>query len=84
MSYVYVLKSEKDAKLYVGYSNDLRRRMAEHAKGKSRATKHRRGLKLVYYEAYMSEADAKLRERQLKRFSQAYVALKKRIMRSLA
>lgn len=84
MFYVYVLKSQKDGNLYIGYSNDLRRRMAEHTEGKSRATRYRRGITLAYYEAYTSSADAKLREQQLKRFSQAYVALKKRIAGSLA
>ena len=39
MYYVYVLKSRKDEKLYTGYTNDLRRRLAEHDKGENKATR---------------------------------------------
>ncbi|MDO8514062.1 MAG: GIY-YIG nuclease family protein [bacterium] len=83
MFYVYVLKSEKDGKLYIGHSNDLKRRLAEHNDGKSMSTKVRKPFKLVYYEAYASSSDAKYREHQLKRFSGATTHLRKRIKNSL-
>ena len=83
MFYVYVLKSEKDDKLYIGYTDDLRRRVEEHNKGKSKATNPRRPFKLVYYEAYFSKSDAKYRESQLKRFSGSYIHLKRRIKNSI-
>jgi len=35
MFYVYILKSEKDGKLYIGYTNDLKRRLEEHNSGKN-------------------------------------------------
>lgn len=82
MFYVYVLKSKRDGSIYVGYSNDLRRRFKEHNEGKSLSTKHMIPLKLVYYEAYKSEADAKYREYNLKRHAKAYIQLKKRIANS--
>ena len=31
--YVYVLRSLRDGQFYTGYSDDLRRRVAEHEKG---------------------------------------------------
>lgn len=52
MHYVYVLRSDKDGDLYIGRTNDLRRRFLEHQEGKVFSTKGRRPLKLVYYEAY--------------------------------
>jgi putative endonuclease len=48
------------------YSTDLRRRLAEHKRGASFATKSRGPWKLIYYEAYLDERDAKGRERYLK------------------
>lgn len=64
--YVYVLVSLVDNKQYVGYTSDLKKRMAEHARGKSFATAPRRPLKLVYYEACLSQSDALRRERYFK------------------
>jgi putative endonuclease len=83
MYYRYILKSNKDDSLYIGYTNDLRRRLKEHNTSFSKATKSRLPLKLVYYEAYLSEKDAKEREFKLKRFSSSYIHLKNRIKNSL-
>jgi putative endonuclease len=66
MFYVYVLQSESDAGLYIGFSTDLRRRLKEHRDGKSLATSHRGPWRLIYYEAYLEEADALGREKYLK------------------
>ncbi|MHB8710451.1 MAG: GIY-YIG nuclease family protein [Minisyncoccota bacterium] len=70
-------------KLYIGYTEDLRRRLTEHNKGKSRATKSRIPLDLLYYEAYASQADAKIRENRLKSSAGANTALKRRLRDSL-
>ncbi|MDD2731052.1 MAG: GIY-YIG nuclease family protein [Candidatus Portnoybacteria bacterium] len=83
MFYVYVLKSEKDGKLYIGYTNDLRRRVVEHNSGAGKTTNPRKPFALVYYEAYLSQKDAKYRENQLKRFSGSYIHLKRRIKNSI-
>ncbi len=66
MYYVYILYSEKDGQLYVGYSPDLKSRVEKHNKGYVKATKYRRPLKLIYYESYLVESDAKRREKFLK------------------
>lgn len=83
MRYVYVLKSKKDSSLYIGYTNDLKRRLEEHNKGKNFSTKFKTPFELVYYEAYRSQGDAKYREKQLKRFAASYKELKKRMRNSL-
>ncbi len=83
MFYVYVLESQKDHKLYIGYTNDLRRRIKEHNQGKTFSTAARGKLSLVYYEAFKSQKDATTREKQLKQFKSAYGQLKKRIVVSL-
>ena len=51
MYYVYVLQSSKDKKLYIGFTDDLERRVLEHNQGKNYSTKSRRPFKLLFYEA---------------------------------
>jgi len=66
MFYVYILQSIKDGNFYVGYSADLKTRFIEHKKGKVSSTKNRRPIILIYYEAYRSGKDARIREKFLK------------------
>jgi putative endonuclease len=66
MFYTYVLKSQKDNKLYIGFSSNLRQRLLEHNKGKVGTTKVRRPLELVYYEACLDEKKAIKREKYFK------------------
>lgn len=83
MFYVYVLKSIKDNDLYIGSTDDLKKRFLKHNKGLVKSTKSRRPFKLVYYEAYSAEKDARLRESRLKLRSRAFTQLKGRIENSL-
>jgi putative endonuclease len=83
MFYVYFLKSKKDDDLYLGSTNDLKRRFEEHNKGKVESTKHRKPFEIVYYEAYKNENDARIRERNLKFGRNALLQLKRRIAKSL-
>ena len=66
MYYVYVLKSEKDGDMYVGYTGNLRERFALHNAGRVKSTRDRRPLQLVYYEACVNQKDALHREKYLK------------------
>ncbi|MFH1183179.1 MAG: GIY-YIG nuclease family protein [Candidatus Moraniibacteriota bacterium] len=82
MYYFYVIKNEIQ-ELYYGYTNDLKKRLFDyHNKGKSFSTKNHK-WKLVYYEAYLSQEDAKEREEQIKQFGQAWAQLRRRIKKSL-
>ncbi|MBI2405303.1 GIY-YIG nuclease family protein [Candidatus Gottesmanbacteria bacterium] len=78
MYYVYVLKSRKDSLLYIGYTNNLKRRLVEHSKD------NRAPWTLIYYESYLSDHDARQREEQLKRFKSAYGFLKRRMKDSIS
>jgi putative endonuclease len=64
--YVYVLISEKDGLFYTGYSCDLKQRLVAHEKGLVASTKHRRPLKLIYFEGCLNQQDATRREKYLK------------------
>ena len=83
MYYVYILQSKIDKDLYIGSTNDLRRRLAEHNDGKVKSTAPRLPFDLVYYEAYKSEDDARIRESRLKDRGQARARLKERLSASL-
>jgi len=62
MFYVYILKSLKDCRTYVGYYNDVQRRLQEHNSGQSKATKHRRPFEILFIEEFEIEQDAKKKE----------------------
>jgi putative endonuclease len=83
MFYVYLLKSKKDNSIYIGYTDNLKTRIKQHNNGESRFTKNKLPWELVYCEIYKAKPDAKYREKNLKRFAQAFVQLKKRIKNSL-
>jgi len=83
MYFVYILKSKVDGNLYVGSTNNLKKRLSEHNHGINKSTRYRIPLVLVYYEAYITEADARMREKKLKQFKNSYGELKKRIINSI-
>lgn len=72
--YTYVLKSLKDKKLYIGWTEDLVKRIKEHNNKLVQATKYRVPLQLIYYEASISKTSAIKREKQVKTsFGRAYL-----------
>jgi len=77
--YVYVLESKKKiGKLYIGYTDNLRKRLKEHNQGLNKSTRPFRPWQLVYYEACLNQEDAKRREKYFKT-SQGRRLLKRRL-----
>ena len=66
MYIMYVLKSLKDGKMYIGHTANIKKRFNEHQKGKVRSTKSRRPFKLIYTEEYSTKSEAFKREMFLK------------------
>ena len=64
--FVYILYSQKDHKLYVGCSSNLKHRVKEHNSKKVTATKNRVPLVLIHFEKFENKAKAFNRERFLK------------------
>jgi len=62
MYYVYVLKSTKDQRFYIGFTKDLKNRVKEHNAGEVKSTKDRKPMKLIFYEAFLEKQDALRRE----------------------
>ena len=84
MFFMYILKSLKDGNFYIGSTSDLKKRLKRHNSGLVKSTKLRKPLKLIYYEAYTSEEDARHREHNLKLRARALRQLLNRIKKSLA
>ena len=80
MYYVYLLRSSKTNKFYVGYSSNLRQRFYAHNQGMVTSTKSGVPWSIVYYEAYSSAKAAQVREKRLKQYGKALATLKKRVL----
>jgi len=63
---VYILRSKKDHKRYIGYTSDLRIRLAEHELGLAKSTRNRRPFELIYTEEFDSQLEAMRREKFFK------------------
>jgi len=74
MYYVYLIKNHSEKQTYLGYTNNLKRRLREHNDKKP---------ELIYYEAYKSEKDAREREMKLKQRGQSVRRLKEKLKDSL-
>ena len=67
MYFVYILTNKSNKVMYIGVTNDLRRRLYEHKNELvDGITKRYHIHKLVYYESYKEIRDAILREKRLK------------------
>lgn len=77
MFFIYILKSKKDGKYYIGSTNDLNRRINQHNNGQVISTRYRRPFDLIYTESFLEEKEARIRERFLKTHK-GYNELKKR------
>ncbi|MEK7630994.1 MAG: GIY-YIG nuclease family protein [Patescibacteria group bacterium] len=66
MWYIYVLKSQKDGRHYIGFTSDLEKRLLRHNSGGNISTKHRRPLELIYSEQYEDRITALRREKEIK------------------
>ena len=65
MYYIYILLLS-NKQVYTGFTATLRKRIQQHKVGSVKSTKLRRPVKLIHYEAYLKESDARRREKYLK------------------
>ena len=63
---VYILHSSKLDRYYVGYTNDINRRISEHNRTKGKYTDAGIPWSLVYSEEYETKKDAMNREKYIK------------------
>ena len=84
MHYVYLLVEAETRRIYIGYTSNLRQRIADHKAGKGCKTTGNGNWELVYHEAFLSKMDAMERERKLKHHGSAKRKLFERLSRTLA
>lgn len=63
---VYALSSEIRSYIYVGFTNNLERRMSEHNKGYEKTTRPYRPFRLIYEEKCDDRITARAREKFFK------------------
>ena len=66
MVYVYAIRSLTRNYIYVGLTNDLKRRLSEHNNGENRSTKAYKPFILLYSEQVSDRNTARIREKYLK------------------
>ena len=84
MWYFYILQSQEEPEyFYKGSTNDLRRRLEQHNAGDASSSAPRKPYHLVYYEAYVYEFAARIRESSVKKSGSISTPLMRRIKESL-
>ena len=68
MYFVYILKSRNFDRYYTGHSADINKRIAEHNRGKVKATKAYVPWEIVYSEIFNTKSEAFNREMQIKKY----------------
>ena len=66
MYFVYILRSKKTNRQYVGFAADPVQRLGQHNSGITKSTKGRGPWAIVYQEQFATRSDALRRERFLK------------------
>ena len=64
--FVYILKSQKVKRFYIGCTTNLKVRLKEHNAGITKSTKPFRPWEIVYFEMFMDKNEAFRREWHLK------------------
>ena len=79
--FVYILGSHKNSqfKTYVGYTNNLRKRLEKHNKGRGAKSTKGRMWKVLYTEKYLTKGEAISREYYIKKNRKFRNQIKKKI-----
>src|SRR3989344_3489637 len=82
--FVYFLRSQKNSSIYIGCTNDLKKRIREHNHSMSYHTKKYAPCELLYFEGFRDKKDAFMREKSLKLHAQGLRRLKERLRGTFA
>jgi putative endonuclease len=73
MYFVYIMASKRDGTLYIGVTNDLRRRVIEHKSGKYAGFTRKYNVKmLVFFESYSDIRHAITMEKRMKKWNREW------------
>lgn len=68
MYFLYILKSDKTNRYYIGSTNNVNRRLEEHNSGHTKSLLYQRPLRMVFTKEYASMIEAKRVELKLKKY----------------
>ena len=66
MAFVYILKSKRDERFYIGSTIDIKRRLRHHKGGFTHSTKRFGELELIFSQEYPTLKEARPIEKRLK------------------
>ena len=85
MYYVYLIQHSESKEFYIGFTENVEKRLKDHNLGQNESTNRKSGeWFLVYYEAFRSERDARTREKRLKTHGKGKQELLKRLGNSVS
>jgi putative endonuclease len=67
MAFVYIIKSVKSGRFYIGSTINLERRLIQHEKGANNSTRNYGEIKLIFSQEYSTVREARIIERKLKK-----------------
>jgi putative endonuclease len=76
IGFVYILKSLKNNRFYIGSTTDIQRRLIEHNSGRSKYTSFTRPFELIFSQKFDSITTAKKIEFKIKQFKSKKVIIK--------
>lgn len=79
MYFLYILRSSKDKKLYIGVAADPYSRLKEHNDGHSKSTKSRGPFAMIYQEKFSTKSEAMKREWYFKNTTEGNILMRKLI-----
>ncbi|MFB3924111.1 MAG: GIY-YIG nuclease family protein [Terriglobia bacterium] len=65
--YLYILRSTSSGRFYVGHTEDVARRLAEHNQGRASSTRNRGPWEVIHTEEFATRSEASRRERAIKK-----------------
>ena len=68
MYYVYIARSSRTGKYYIGYTRDIVERLKYHNSGKTKSLVKHIPLEIIRVEEYTTYGEARSRERQIKKY----------------
>ena len=68
MAHVYILRSKKDKRFYIGSTNDLGERLKRHNSGYEKATRPYRPYEIVFKQECLDIREARALEQKIKRW----------------
>ena len=71
--FVYAIKSELDGRIYVGFSEDVEKRLKEHNSGKTKSTKGFRPWNIIFTQ----ECDSRIEARKLEKYYKSGIGKEK-------